>query len=60
MMNSKIMFWVMDAIAFVGIPKTLQEKHNFDIYAILDVTDKQKKFFPEARVNKIFKDLVFS
>ena len=44
-MNSKIIFWMNDALALVGLPKTLQEKHNFDIYAILDVTDKQKKFF---------------
>ena len=44
-MNSKIIFWINDALAFVGLPKTLQEKYNFDIYAILDVTDKQKKFF---------------
>ena len=55
MMNSKIMFWVMDAIAFVGIPKTLQEKHNFDIYAILDVTDKQKKFFQKQELIKFSK-----
>ena len=40
-MNSKIIFWMNDALALVGLPKTLQEKHNFDIYAILDVTDKQ-------------------
>ena len=44
-MNSKIIFWESDALAFVGLPKTLQEKYNFDIYAIIDVTDKQKKFF---------------
>ena len=49
-MNSKIIFWVNDALAFVGLPKTLQEKYNFDIYAILDVTDKQKKFFQKQKL----------
>ena len=43
-MNSKIIFWESDALAFVGLPKILQEKYNFDIYAIIDITDKQKKF----------------
>ena len=35
-MKSKIIFWANDALAFIGLPKNLQEKHNFDIYAILD------------------------
>jgi len=42
-MNSKVIFWISDALAPIGLPKTLQEKHNFDVYAINDVTDKQKK-----------------
>ena len=54
-MNSKIIFWVSDALAFVGLPKTLQEKHNFDIYAIIDVTDKQKKFFQKQELIKFSK-----
>ena len=54
-MNSKIIFWVSDALAFVGLPKTLQEKHNFDIYAIIDVTDKQKKFFQKQKLIKFSK-----
>ena len=44
-----------DALALVGLPKTLQEKHNFDIYAILDVTDKQKKFFQKQELIKFSK-----
>ena len=54
-MNSKIIFWINDALALVGLPKTLQEKHNFDIYAILDVTDKQKKFFQKQELIKFSK-----
>jgi len=51
-MSSKIIFWINDALAFVGLPKTLQEKYNFDIYTILDVTDKQKIFFQEQKLIK--------
>ena len=51
-MNSKIIFWINDALAFVGLPKTLQEKYNLDIYAILDVTDKQKIFFQKQKLIK--------
>ena len=54
-MNSKIIFWINDALALVGLPKTLQEKHNFDIYAILDITDKQKKFFQKQELIKFSK-----
>jgi len=45
----------MDAVAFVGLPKSLQEKYNFDIYAIIDVTDKQKKFFNKQELIKFSK-----
>ena len=51
-MDSKIIFWINDALAFVGLPKTLQEKYNFDIHVILDVTDKQKIFFQEQKLIK--------
>ena len=51
-MNSKIIFWINDALAFVGLPKTLQEKYNFDIHVILDVTDKQKIFFQKQKLIK--------
>ena len=54
-MNSKIIFWESDALAFVGLPKILQEKYNFDIYAIIDVTDKQKKFFQKQELIKFSK-----
>ena len=49
-MNSKIIFWVNDALSFVGLPKILQEKYNFDIYGILDITDKHKKIFREQKL----------
>ena len=49
-MNAKIIFWINDALAFVGLPKILQEKYNFDIYGVLDITDKHKKFFQNQKL----------
>ena len=49
-MSSKIIFWINDALAFVGLPKILQEKYNFDIYGVLDITDKHKKFFQNQKL----------
>ena len=54
-MNPKIIFWESDALAFVGLPKVLQEKYNFDIYAVIDITDKQKKFFQKQEIIKFSK-----
>ena len=49
-MNSKIIFWMNDALSFVGVPKTLQEKYGFEIFGIFDVTDKSKKFLAKQKI----------
>ena len=49
-MNSKIIFWMNDALSFVGVPKTLQEKYGFEIFGIFDVTDKSKKFLTKQKI----------
>ena len=49
-MNSKIIFWMNDALSFIGIPKTLQEKYGFEIFGIFDVTDKSKKFLVKQKL----------
>ena len=49
-MNSKIIFWMNDALSFVGVPKTLQEKYGFEIFGIFDVTDKSKKFLAKQKL----------
>ena len=54
-MNPKLIFWFNDHFPLLGLPKILQEKYNFDIYAILDVADKQKKFFQEQKLIKFSK-----
>ena len=54
-MSSKIIFWINDDLSGLGLPKILQEKYNFDVYAILDVADKHKKFFQEQKLIKFSK-----
>ena len=49
-MNSKIIFWINDDLSLLGLPKILQEKYNFDIFGIFDITDKQKKFFEKQKL----------
>ena len=49
-MNSKIIFWVNDDLSLLGLPKILQEKYNFDIFGIFDITDKPKKFFKKQKL----------
>ena len=49
-MNSKIIFWMNDALSFIGVPKTLQEKYGFEIFGIFDVTDKSKKFLAKQKI----------
>jgi hypothetical protein len=49
-MNSKIIFWMNDDLSSLGLPKILQEKYNFDIFGIFDITDKPKKFFKEQKL----------
>jgi hypothetical protein len=54
-MNSKIIFWINDDLSSLGLSKILQEKYNFDIYAILDIADKKKKFFQKQQLIKFSK-----
>ena len=49
-MNSKIIFWINDDLSGLGLPKILQEKYNFDIFGIFDITDKPKKFFKKQKL----------
>jgi len=54
-MNSKVMFWVNDDLSTLGLIDIIQKKYDFDVYSILDITDKTKKFFLEQRIIKFSK-----
>lgn len=55
-MKDRIIFWI-DAGSLVnfGIAKYLHEKHDCDIFAVIDVTDRPKKFFETQQLVKFQK-----
>ena len=46
-MNSKVIHWQDFDLSAFGIAKNLQEKHNCDLFTIIDIPDRPKKFFQE-------------
>ena len=46
-MKKKILFWVDGDTTSFSIPYYLKEKLDFDAYAIIDTTNKPKKFYQE-------------
>ena len=44
-MTKKILFWLDAHLVYFGIAKFLQEKLNFDSYAIVDINNSAKPFF---------------
>ncbi|NQV77322.1 MAG: hypothetical protein HQ490_03090 [Lutibacter sp.] len=54
-MKDKIIFWLDSDITSFGIAKFLQEKYESEFFAIIDVTDRAKKFFEEQKLVKFEK-----
>ena len=44
-MTDKIIFWLDGFLLPYGLAKNLQEKHDCELYAIIDITNRTKKFF---------------
>ena len=44
-MNDKIIFWLNAYMLFFGLANNLQKKHDCELYAIIDITNRTKKFF---------------
>lgn len=44
-MTDKIIFWLNADLSTFGLAKFLQEKHDCELYAIIETTNKPKKFF---------------
>ena len=47
-----------DDLSMLGVSKILQEKYDFDIFGILDISDKSKEFFNKQQLIK-FKKIWF-
>lgn len=52
MLKDKIILWLDGDITLFGVVKYLKENHQCDISAIIDITDRQKKFFQEQNLVK--------
>ena len=49
-MNDQILFWVSPAFTHFCLAKFIQDKYNADLYAIIDTTNKPKKFFQKQKI----------
>ena len=54
-MKDKLLFWLDQDFTHFGIGYYLQKKYEFDFYAIIDITDKTKKFFEKQDLIKFQK-----
>lgn len=57
-MKDKIIFWNHTDFIQLGLAKSLLDKHDCELYAIMDVADTPKKFFKEQQIVKFEKNLV--
>ena len=44
-MNDKLLCWIGDAVYRFGIVKAIHDNYKCDLYSILDIDYRQKKFF---------------
>lgn len=54
-MKDKLLFWINSEFLHFGIAKILQDKYDFDMYAIIDIHDVTKQFFIEQKLVKFQK-----
>jgi hypothetical protein len=49
-MKDRILFWLDQTLVQFGIAKFLHDKHDCDLFAIIDVTDRTKTFFEAQKL----------
>ena len=52
-MKDKVIFWLDQDFMYYGIAFYLQKKYDYDSFAIIDTTNKTKKFFKEQDLVKL-------
>jgi hypothetical protein len=57
-MTDKILFWLYANFMYFGLTKYMRDLYNCELYAIIDITDKSKKFFQEQKLVE-FKNIWF-
>jgi len=54
-MKDKIIFWLDSEFTHFTIAKAIQDRHNAEFFAVIDVTDNPKKFFQKQQIVKFEK-----
>ena len=54
-MEKRIVFWINADITIFSMAKFLQQKINDDFFAVIDITNKPKKFFQKQNIVKFKK-----
>jgi hypothetical protein len=54
-MKDKMIFWLDASLLYFGIANSLQKSYDCDLFAIIDITDRAKKFFQEQQLVKFRK-----
>ena len=49
-MNDKIIFWLNANMLFFGLAHNLQKTYDCKLYAVIDITNRTKKFFEEQNL----------
>ena len=49
-MADKIIFWLNANMLFFGLATNLQKTHDCELYAVIDITNRTKKFFEEQNL----------
>ncbi len=49
-MNDKIIFWLNANMLFFGLAYNLQKTYDCKLYAVIDITNRTKKFFEEQNL----------
>ena len=49
-MTDKIIFWLDAFLLNFGLAYNLQKKHDCELYSIIDITNRTKKFFEEQNL----------
>ena len=49
-MNEKIIFWIDSKLLYFGLANYLQKKTDAEFFAIIDITNKTKKFFEHQKL----------
>ena len=49
-MNDKIIFWLNANMLFFGLAHNLQKTYDCELYAVVDITNRTKKFFEEQNL----------